>query len=128
MTAESPVAALPVAWLRPLPQGYVIPLWRWLILPATAFMLKRNGGVWVSGELKLMPSRLEFSQSRLIKSSRIPPMQWSIPLDGVSDVAVKKGITSETVEIRHPGETIKLMTARSADFLAKLDQAISASR
>jgi len=125
MNPQAPTATLPAAWLRPLPAGQAIPIWRWVLLPATTLMLKRYGGVWVSGELKLLPGSLHFAQSRLVKSSRTPPAVWSIPLATISDVTVQKGVLSETLEIRHAGTLTKMMTARSADFVAQLNQAIS---
>ena len=120
-----PTVTLPAAWLRPLPTGQTIPIWRWVLLPATTLMLKRYGGVWVSGEMMLLPGSLRFAQSRLVKSSRTPPAAWSIPLEAISDVAVQKGVMSETIEIRHGDTLTKMMTARSADFVAQLNQAIS---
>jgi len=123
LNTEAPLATLPVAWLRRLPDGYVIPIWRWVLFPATTIMLKRYGGMWMSGELKLMGSHIAFTQSRLVKSSRTPPAHWEIPLDSIADITVQKGLTSETIEVRHAGQTTKLMTARSAEFVELLNKA-----
>jgi len=118
-----PIAKHPVAWLQPMPDGYKIPLWRWILLPATALMLKRNQGVWVSGELMLFPDRIQFVQSKMIKT-RSGGTQWELSLAKVIDITKQKGIASETIEIHSTGGTLKLMTVRSDDFIAQLNQAI----
>lgn len=125
MSIETPVAKLPIAWLRELPEGYQIPLWRWILLPFAAWMLKRTGGVWISGELRLMQSRIEFVPSRLIKS-RGPSETWMIQLQDIEDVDVQKGIASERLKLRHDGRSTTLMAARSAEFVAQLTRAINA--
>ena len=123
MTETASVTAIPAAWLKPLPASYKIPLWRWIVLPATTLMLKRNGGVWLSGTLSLATDNLQFVQTRLTKS-RIPPDSWSIPLAEIADIGVEQRMASERVDIRHSRGTIKLMLVRSADFVAQLQQAL----
>jgi len=115
------VASVPAAWLRPLPDGYEIPLWRWVVLPATTIMLKRNAGVWVNGTLDLLPESLRFTQTRLSKAK--PPETWTLPLADISDVDVEKGLASEKIELRRAGRPVKLMAVRSAEFVALLRQA-----
>lgn len=122
---DTPIAKHPAAWLRPLPEGYRIPVWRWVLLPATAIMLKRTGGVWVSGELNLMHDRLVFTESKLVKSRRNPPGKWDLALDLISNVTIKPGIASETIELQLPGEILKLMSVRSAEFVEHLNRAIA---
>lgn len=127
MNNPDPIAQHPIAWLRPMPEGYKIPLWRWLLLPATALMLKRNRGVWVSGALKLMPDSVHFTQAQMMKSSRVPPQEWVIPLKDINDITMQKGIASETIEIHYTGGKLKLMSVRSDDFIAQIRQAIERS-
>lgn len=123
MTETASVTAIPAAWLKPLPASYKIPLWRWIVLPATTLMLKRNGGVWLSGTLALADGQLSFTQTRLTKS-RVPPDSWSISLAEIADIGVEQRMASERVDIRHSRGTIKLMLVRSADFVARLQQAL----
>ena len=126
MTETASVTAIPAAWLKPLPANYKIPLWRWIVLPATTLMLKRNGGVWLSGTLSLATDNLQFVQTHLTKS-RIPPDSWSIPLAEIADIGVEQRMASERVDIRHARGSIKLMLVRSADFVAQLRRALPAS-
>jgi len=126
VTTPEIIAKHPVAWLQPLPEGYKISLWRWILLPATALMLKRNKGVWVSGELKLLPDCIQFTQSRVVKSARRPGIDWKLPLADIRNIATAKGVASETVEIEHANGTLKLMTVRSEEFVDRIRQAIRA--
>ena len=126
MTEIAPVASIPAAWLKPFPDSYKIPFWRWIVLPAATIMLKRNGGVWLSGTLVLADGQLGFTQTRLTRS-RIPPDSWTIPLAEIADIGVDKRMASERIAIRHFRGTIKLMAVRSADFVAQLRQALPAS-
>lgn len=123
MNNPDPIAKHPVAWLQPMPEGYQIPLWRWILLPATALMLKRNRGVWVSGELMLFPGKIRFAQSKMMKT-RSGGTQWKLSLAKVTDITRQKGIASETIELHSTGGTLKLMTVRSDEFIAQLKQAI----
>ena len=125
MTEIAPVASIPAAWLKPLPDSYKIPFWRWIVLPATTIMLKRNGGVWLSGTLVLADGQLGFTQTRLTKS-RTPPDSWTIPLAEIADIAVESRMASERIDIRYSRGTVKLMSVRSADFVAQLLQASGA--
>lgn len=124
MTVSTPVAAIPVAWLKPLPDGYKIPAWRWIVLPATTIMLKRNGGVWISGMLALLNDEVHFTQTKLTKSTRTPPAQWSVALADIANVSLEKGLASEKIEILYARGSIKLMSVRSLDFVALLQQAL----
>ena len=126
MTETAPDATIPAAWLKPLPDGYAIPFWRWIVLPATTFMLKRNGGAWISGTLTLRGGSLNFTQARLGKS-RNPPESWTISLADVADISVDKRLASERIELGHLSGPIRLMAVRSADFVALLRQALPAS-
>ncbi|KQX35725.1 hypothetical protein ASD04_13190 [Devosia sp. Root436] len=126
MTETATVASIPAAWLRPLPQGHKIPFWRWIVLPATTLMLKRNGGVWMSGTLTLAEGNLQFTQTRLTKS-RNPPASWTIPLAEIADIGVEKRMASERIDIAHASGPIKLMSVRSEDFVAQLRQALPSS-
>lgn len=125
MTETVPEAAIPAAWLKPLPAGYAMPLWRWIVLPAPTLMLKRNGGAWISGTLTLRGGSLTFTQARLGKS-RNPPESWTIPLADVADISVDKRLASERIELRHSRGSIRLMAVRSGDFVALLQQAMQA--
>lgn len=127
MSTTSPVAKIPVAWLRPLPEGYKIPIWRWILLPATALMLKRSGGVWMSGELEITATALSFVQSRMVKTARAPMEKWEIPLDAISELTVQKGMTSETLVLEHSGRTTKFLTVRAGEFIELLRGAIDAT-
>lgn len=126
MTETTPVASIPAAWLKLLPQGHKIPLWRWIVLPATTVMLKRNGGIWVSGTLSLTEDSLRFVQTRLAKSGN-PPDSWAIPLADIADIAVERRMASERIDIGHARGATKLMSVRSEDFIARLRQATTAS-
>lgn len=125
MTETASVASIPAAWLRPLPDGYKIPLWRWIVLPATTFMLRRNAGVWVNGMLVLADGNLRFTQTKLTRATRDPPDTWAIPLADIADISVEKALASERVNIRYARGSIRLMTVRSADFVSLLQQARS---
>lgn len=127
LSNQTATASLPVAWLKPIPKDYQIPMWRWVLLPATAFMLKRSGGVWINGTLHLTAIDLSFTQVKAIKTSRTMFETWSIPLTTITDVAHTKGVASETIEIRHPEGVAKLMTARSGNFVVQLQSAIARS-
>jgi len=124
VTTPEVLAKHPVAWLQPIPEGYKIPIWRWILLPATALMLKRNKGVWVSGELKLLADSIQFTQTRMIKSARNPGIDWKLPLADIRNITTSKGVASETLEFEHDTGTIKFMTVRSEEFVAKVRQAI----
>lgn len=101
-----------------MPASYQIPLWRWILLPATALMLKRNGGVWINGSLVLTATDLRFVQSKVIKTA--PPETWSVPIEHISRVVMSKGFASETIEVHHSGGIAKFMTARAGGFLDQL--------
>ena len=122
MNGEEPIVSLPAAWLRPLPQGYRIPPWRWVVLPATAIMLKWYGGVWVSGAVRLMADRVAFVETGLTGAPTSSDV-WSIALADIADVAVRKGLATVRLDIVYPGGVIKLMTARAEEFVARLDEA-----
>lgn len=115
------VASVPAAWLKLLPEGYEIPIWRWVVLPASTIMLKRNAGVWINGTLELLPESLRFTQTKLTKAK--PPERWAVPLADISAIDVEKAFASEKIELRHSRGTIKLMSVRSAEFIALLRQA-----
>ncbi|MBD0413129.1 PH domain-containing protein [Oryzicola mucosus] len=124
MTTETSIATHPVAWLRPLPKDYRTPLWRWILIPASALLLKRNGGVWLNGELRLMADHLLYVESKLVRSPKNPPATWRIKLEDISGISLKKGMVSQTLEIEASGGLVKLMTVRSEEFVTKLEARI----
>lgn len=127
MTDPAPTA-IPVAWLRPLPANYEIPLWRWIVLPATTIMLRRNGGVWMNGTLTLSADTLHYKQTQLTKAARQPPAQWTIPLAGIDAIHLEKRLASERLEIQHADQVVKLMAVRAHAFVEQLRSAVSATR
>lgn len=120
MTEPTSAVSIPAAWLRPVAEGYRIPLWRWFLLPATTIMFKRYGGVWVNGALHLTDSDLRFAEVRAMKFSKKPLASWAIPFADISHVTITKGFASETLEIHMASTTAKLMTARADAFIEKL--------
>lgn len=116
--------SIPVAWLKPLPEGYRIPAWRWLLLPATTLMLKRNRGVWINGTLSLRETDLHFAQAKAIKTKLTLLEEWTLPLEG-TDLTVIPGFASETLVITRGNETYRLMAARSGEFVAELRRALA---
>lgn len=125
MTAES--IRTPVAWLRRTPAGYTIPVWRWILLPATALMLKRNGGVWMTGDLELTADELRFTRAKAVKLASTPMESWALAVSDIVNVHVHKGLASETLLIEHAGGTEKLLTARSGGFVEQLRSVIGRS-
>ncbi len=126
MNRQQPASSIPVAWLKPIPEGYRIPLWRWLLVPATVLMLKRRGGVWISGTLTLAEDDLRFTQTKAIKTKSTQLEEWTVPLGQITDLTVAPGFASETLRITHANGVHKLMAARSEDFVAGLRKALSA--
>ena len=124
MTSQPSASSIPVAWLKPIPEGYRIPLWRWLLVPATVLMLKRSGGVWISGTLSVEDGDLHFVQTKAIKTKSMQLEEWTVPLDDITDLTVAPGFASETLRITHSLGTHKLMAARSDDFVANLRNAL----
>jgi hypothetical protein len=111
---------IPAAWLKLAPTGYQIPLWRWLVLPASTFVLKKRGGVWTNGDLAIEGEELRFTQVTALKLSKLPTLSWTIPLSEISGVETSKGMASETLSITHQRGVEKLLTARSQDFVDHL--------
>ena len=125
MTEQAPIASIPVAWLKPIPASYRIPIWRWVLLPASTFMLKRRNGVWMSGTLTLTATELRFTQSQMIKTARAAtPETWSLPIENISRAIVSRGMASETIDVHHSNGVAKLMTARAGSFIDQLQSAI----
>lgn len=124
MNRQQSVSSIPVAWLKPIPEGYRIPLWRWLLVPATVLMLKRSGGVWISGTLSVEDGDLHFMQTRAIKTKSMQLEEWTVPLGEISDLTVAPGLASETLRITHSTGVHKLMAARSDDFITGLRKAL----
>lgn len=125
MNSVKAASSIPVAWLKPMPEGYRIPLWRWLLVPATALMLKRNRGVWISGTLSLTDDDLHYVQSKAIKTKSTLLEEWTVPLDQITDLTVTPGFASETLAVTYMGETHRLMAARSGEFVAELRGALA---
>ena len=126
MTANSPTS-IPCAWLKPFPEGYKIPVWRWFVVPASALMLRRNGGVWVSGQLTLADDGLVFTQTRAINLSKAPVESWTIPLPTISDISLSQRFASDTLALTHGDFTTRIMTVRATDFIARLRQAVASA-
>lgn len=118
---------IPVSWLRPLPEGYKIPIWRWVLLPATAIMLKRQGGVWMSGALEITEDELRFSQTHMVKSARTPAIRWGIKLADISAINVQPGMVSETLQVEYSAGSVKFMTVRAGEFIERLRAAVPAA-
>lgn len=123
MTAPSPVRSIPCAWLRPLPAGYRIPLWRWLLLPAVTLMMKRSKGSWVSGNLDLLPDEVRFSQVKA-KLSRTPAIAFSISLRDILSVDLTSAFASERLTLHTATRSATFLVVKSSDFVADLKQAI----
>jgi hypothetical protein len=121
---NSPNNAIPVAWLRPISPDYKIPLWRWLLLPASALMLKRNRGVWVSGALQLTETGLVFAQAKGLGLSKTPPAAWTIPFEEITAISVSKGMASDTLLLTYKDQPVKIMTVRADSFIAQLRTAV----
>ena len=128
LTQPASSNSIPVSWLQPLPEGYRIPIWRWILLPATALMLKRQNGVWINGTLELLNDEIRFSQSRLVKSkAKSNGASWSVPFKEIADVSLKPGTLSEILEIEAKGVRIKMMTVRAGEFVERLKAAVASS-
>lgn len=126
MTNTTPANSIPVSWLQPLPEGYKIPIWRWILLPATALMLKRQNGVWRNGTLHLDSDKLRFEQARLVKSAQGAP-GWSIPLGDISGISFTPGTLSERLELSTKDTQIRFMTVRAEPFVDRLRAAVAAA-
>lgn len=117
---------IPAAWLNPLPAEYKISFWRWILLPASAWMLHRNSGQWVGGEFSIRSSDVHFAQKGLIKTGK--SAEWSIPITRIHGIDFKKKIASEIIEIHHADGTTKIMSVRAEDFVEILRASVSMSR
>lgn len=126
LTNTTPANSIPVSWLQPMPEGYKIPLWRWILLPATVLMLKRQKGVWRNGTLHLDDEKLRFEQTRLIKSAQ-GASGWSIPLGDISDISFTPGTLSERLEISTRNIQVRFMTVRAEPFVERLKAAVAAA-
>lgn len=124
MSTAAPLATIPVSWLKRTPPGYSLPIWRWILLPATALMLKYYGGVWINGDLRLSKDAIGFIQTKAVPIASKSLEAWSVPLREVSAVTLSKGTVSDTIEIHHPGGVHKLMSARSEQFVAQVRAAL----
>jgi hypothetical protein len=98
------------------------------LLPAATWLLHRSRRTWLNGELSLQTDEIRFVKTMMKKSSPTATPEWSIPLSGITDVTMKKGMASETIEIHHSAGIAKLMSLRSADFIARLNEASSRAR
>lgn len=121
--SEQAADVIPAAWLRTAPPGYRLPVWRWILLPATALLFKMYGGSWVNGQLQLTADSLNFIQTRT-PLSRGPALNWSIKLDDITDVGFGKAMASERIIVAHAGGTATLMVLRSQDFAEKIRRAL----
>jgi hypothetical protein len=123
---EPKTYTIPAAWLTPLPADYKIPFWRWILLPASAWMLHRNGGQWVGGEFSIRSSDVHFARKGLIKTGK--PAEWSIPLARIHSIGSKKGIASEIFEIHHTDGKTKIMSVKAEEFIELLRASVSMGR
>ena len=122
--SDHPITTLPAAMLRPLPAGHRIALWRWILLPGPSYMLRRNGGVWVSGTLELIPDALRFVPGK--PSSRQPAATLTIPLAPDLVVETRRGVASDRLIVQSGDAERTFMTVRGAEFVARLRSAIAA--
>lgn len=119
-------STIPAALLNPMPPDYKIPAWRWILLPASAWMLSRNKGAWVGGEFSLRETDVHFIQKGLIKSKRAA--EWKLALSAIDGVTLTKRMASDVIEIHHGGEITKVMSVRSDEFVARFQAAVAQSR
>jgi hypothetical protein len=124
LTTPTP-AAIPVAWLKPIPPGYRLPVWRWILLPASALMLKLYRGVWISGQLELHEESLRFVQTSALPIKRRPAEHWTLALKDIRELDLRPGFGTETIELHHAGGVAKLMSARSEAFVARIRAALA---
>jgi len=117
---------IPAAWLSPLPADYKIPFWRWILLPASAWILHRNRGQWVGGEFSIRSSDVHFVQKGLIKMGK--SAEWSISIDRIHSIDFRKGTMSEIIEIHHANGMTKIMSVRAEEFVELLRAAVSMGR
>lgn len=118
-------ASIPVSWLRRMPEGYKQPLWRWILLPASALMVRHYGGTWSSGVLELRETALFFTPTKASALFTRGLTAWQIPFGDIRDVEFNRGAASETILIHHTHGTEKILSARSEPFFNALREAIT---
>lgn len=125
MTQEF-LARMPVAWLkRTTPQQQ--PLWRKILLPLPYLVQRFYGGVWISGDLVVTAEVLHFAPTKGAAMFRREPLNWSLRLDEIIDVTLRKGSMMETIEVSFAQGTLTLKSVRSAPFLEQLEAARAAA-
>jgi len=124
MVAAAPIQSIPCAWLQPLPAGFRIPLWRWLLLPAVTWMIKRSNGTWVSGNLDLSSDDLSFSQVKAGRK-REPAIAFSFPLRDILSIELTPAFASERLNIHTATRSATFLVVKSSDFIADLRQRTS---
>lgn len=125
MTQEF-LARVPVAFLRKT-RPEQLPLWRKILLPLPYILQRIYGGVWVSGDLVLTPEVLHFAPTKGAAMFRREPLNWTLRLDDISDVGVKKGAMMETIAVSFSQGSVTLKSVRTAQFLEQLEAARAAA-
>lgn len=125
MVAAAPIQSIPCAWLQPLPAGFRIPLWRWLLLPAVTWMIKRSNGTWVSGNLDLSSDDLRFSQVKAGRK-REPAIAFSFPLRDILSIELTPAFASERLTIHTATRSATFLVVKSSDFVADLRHQLGA--
>jgi hypothetical protein len=128
MAANETKSVLSAAWLKPMPKGYKIPLWRWIFLPALTVMLKRDGGSWVMGEVTATADTLSFGQTAKTKTKSGPGEAWELNFAEISEVTLKGGMAQDRITITHSEGTKTLIAIKAADFVAQLQNRIRQER
>lgn len=114
---------IPAVWLHRFHPGYKLPLWRWILLPATTFMFHRNQGVWVSGNLQAGEEGLTFAPVKL--SANKSATTWTLQWSEIHDIAFAPGIAMDRITIRHETGTHSLQSARSGPFFERAKERIA---
>lgn len=121
MTASE---SIPAVWLRKFPPGYKLPLWRWILLPATTFMFHRNQGVWVSGNLQASAEGLDFAPTKMTASANKTAATWSLRWADIHEIDFTQGVAMDRIAIRHANGTYALQGARSSAFFERAKEAL----
>lgn len=122
------IASIPVTSLRRTPPGYRQPLWRWVVLPASAILQHHYGGVWISGDLQLAEDELRFLPTKLGAKFHRSPEAWTLPLGAITEVRCTRGMAMETIDVHHEDGVRRLKSVRSLAFVERLQEAVSAAR
>ncbi|RDE09253.1 hypothetical protein DVH29_07270 [Pelagibacterium lacus] len=105
---------MPAAILRPLPKDYQFAVWRWILLPAVTYMIRRNGGTWASGTIHLFAQELRFTFSGRNGGT------VSVPIDQHLTICLRKAMASERLILERDGTTYTFMVVRPTAFVETL--------